>query len=339
MESSQYTLITRIISQTVYFLNHSQRLDKDDIDEIKNQTLLKLTPQLAKILYFERLHLENFVRKTTKNVFWDYLKSMSIDLTGYRIKKRIKTIFHHMPNAFCPFKRPDNHTPWYKKGPPDKDFPTNPGKYKDREMDDADKQRKLEKVFEMWHGKEQELAQPDDSEQRLKKLIDLALDTVACGVSIHDIFSLLMNSTEIDEMMELYSQPETTDSDDIIDHSLPYRSLNLDIEAPAMGIEKQLLYEAGAEEFLENHVTQDQILIYYLRYIAQLDYKEIQNTFHINIKTAESRLSIKQDKKGFLWRLTEFCRKAQFTVEEGKNFLNILNRKIEEWYSNNQLEA
>ena len=57
---------------------------------------------------------------------------------------------------------------------------------------------------------------------------------------------------------------------------------------------------------------------------------------HINIKTAESRLSIKPDKKGFLWRLAQFIKNLELTIEESRNFLDFLDRKIGELYSNNK---
>jgi hypothetical protein len=324
MERNEYALVTKTICQTIRFLNRSQNLDNDDIDDIKNQTLLKLTPQLKKILNFEPLHLGNFIRKTTKSVFWDYLKSTSADLSGFRLKKRIKKILLNLENAGCQFKRPDNDTPWY----------TNRDQV-NREIPRGEKQIVLEKIIREWDSKISSQDKPPTADEGLTDLIRSILRQVDFGISVNDIFSSLSSTGHIEETLRPPLEITGTDADDDRSGSIPGVTMIKDIPCSDVRVDERVYYENYAEEFLQNHVSADQTLVYYLRFAANLDYKEIEKKYHINIKTAESRLSIKPDKKGFLWRLAQFIKNLDLTIDESRNFLDFLDRKIEERYSNN----
>jgi hypothetical protein len=325
MERNEYTSLTKTISQTISFLNHSQNLDKDDIDDIKNQTLLKLTPQLKKILNFEPLHLGNFVRKTTKSVFWDYLKSTSADLTGYRIKKRIKNILQNMENTSCQFKRPDNDTPWYT----DED-------QINREISPKEKQIKLENIIREWKTNSSSQDKLQTADEGLANLTKLILHQVDFGISVNDIFSSLLSTGHIEEILQPPLEITGPDANDESSVNIPGVTMIKDVPCSDVRVDERVYYENYAEEFLQNHVSEEQTWVYYLRFVANLDYKEIEKKFHINIKTAESRLSIKPDKKGFLWRLAQFIKNLELTIEESRNFLDFLDRKIGELYSNNK---
>jgi hypothetical protein len=325
MERNEYTSLTKTISQTISFLNHSQNLDKDDIDDIKNQTLLKLTPQLKKILNFEPLHLGNFVRKTTKSVFWDYLKSTSADLTGYRIKKRIKNILQNMENTSCQFKRPDNDTPWYT----DED-------QINREISPKEKQIKLENIIREWKTNSSSQDKLQTSDEGLANLTKLILHQVDFGISVNDIFSSLLSTGHIEEILQPPLEITGPDANDESTVNIPGVTMIKDVPCSDVRVDERVYYENYAEEFLQNHVSEEQTWVYYLRFVANLDYKEIEKKYRINIKTAESRLSIKPDKKGFLWRLAQFIKNLELTIEESRNFLDFLDRKIGELYSNNK---
>jgi len=324
MERNEYALVTKTISQTIRFLNRSQNLDNDDIDDIKNQTLLKLTPQLKKILDFEPLHLGNFIRKTTKSVFWDYLKSTSADLSGFRLKKRIKKILLNLENASCQFKRPDNDTPWY----------TNQDQV-NREIPRGEKQILLEKIIREWDSKISSLDKTYTADEGLTDLIQSILLQVDFGISVNDIFSSLLSTRHIEESFQPPLEITGTDADDDSYVNIPGVTMIKEVPCSDVRVDERVYYENYAEEFLQNHVNADQTLVYYLRFAANLDYKEIEKKYHINIKTAESRLSIKPDKKGFLWRLAQFIKNLDLTIDESRNFLDFLDRKIEERYSNN----
>jgi len=325
MERNEYALVTKTISQTISFLNHSQNLDKDDIDDIKNQTLLKLTPQLKKILNFEPLHLGNFIRKTTKSVFWDYLKSTSTDLTGYRIKKRIKNILQNLEDTTCQFKRPDNDTPWYT----DED-------QINREIPPGEKQIKLENIIRGWEMNTSSQEKPHTSDEGLTNLIKLILHQVDFGISVNDIFFSLSSTGHIDEIIQPPVEITGPDANDESTGNKPGVTMINEVPCRDVRVDERVYYENYAEEFLQNHVSGEQTRVYYLRFVANMEYKEIEKKYRINIKTAESRLSIKPDKKGFLWRLTQFIKNLGLTIEESRNFLDFLDRKIGELYSNNK---
>lgn len=325
MEPSEYALVTKTISQTISFLNHSQNLDKDDIDDIKNQTLLKLTPQLKKILNFEPLHLGNFVRKTTKSVFWDYLKSTSTDLTGYRIKKRIKNILQNREDTSCQFKRPDNDTPWY----------TDEDQIR-REIPPGEKQIELENIIREWDMSSSSQDKPHTSDEGLTNLIKLILYQINFGISVNDIYLSLSSTGHIEEIIQPPLEIIGPDTNDESTLNLTGVTMTNEVPCSDVRVDERLYYENYAEEFLQNHVGSEQTRVYYLRFVANLDYKEIEKKYHINIKTAESRLSIKPDKKGFLWRLTQFIKNLDLTIEESRNFLDFLDRKIGELYSNSK---
>ncbi|MGD2088805.1 MAG: hypothetical protein PVH61_21680 [Candidatus Aminicenantes bacterium] len=323
MEQTQYTQITKTISQTISFLNHSQNLDHDDIDDIKNQALLKLTPQLKKILHFEPLHLGNFVRKTTKSVFWDYLKSTSTDLTGYRIKKRIKNILKNLEDTTCQFKRPDNDTPWY----------VNEDQI-NREIPPVEKHMEVENIIREWKMKSSSAEKSHTSDEGLTNLIKRILHQVNFGISVNDIFSSLSSTGSIEEIIQSPLEITGTDTNDEITVNIPGVTMITEVPCSDVRVDERVYYENYADEFLQNHVTPDQTRVYYLRFVTNLEYKEIEKKYRINIKTAESRLSIKPDKKGFLWRLAQFIKNLELTIEESRNFLDFLDRKIGELYSN-----
>ena len=325
MEQNEYASIAKTISQTISFLNYNQNLDKDDIDDIKNQTLLKLTPQLRKILNFEPLHLGNFVRKTTKSVFWDYLKSTSTDLTGYRIKKRIKNILQNMENTSCQFKRPDNDTPWY----------TNQDQV-NLEIPPGEKQIKLENIIREWKTNCSSQDKPQTADEGLANLTKLILHQVDFGISVNDIFSSLLSTGHIEEILQPPLEITGPDANDESTVNIPGVTMIKDVPCSDVRVDERVYYENYAEEFLQNHVSEEQTRVYYLRFVANLDYKEIEKKYRINIKTAESRLSIKPDKKGFLWRLAQFIKNLELTIEESRNFLDFLDRKIGDLYSNNK---
>jgi hypothetical protein len=317
MERNDFLLITRTISQTISFINRSQNLSKDDIDDIKNQTLLKLTPQLKKILNFEPLHLQNFIRKTTKSVFWDYLKSRSRDLTNYRIKKRIKDILINIDNLNTPFKKIDNDTSWYIN---DKDI--------NREMPDAEKRIELEQVINNWKRNLPSDGKSATSDVYLTDLMERIFSEINFGVSVNDIFFSMAGIIDIEEI--IFTSLETGASNESING---FNVLPADeIPADNIKIDNSIYYENYAEEFLKKYTTNEQIRVYYLRFVMNLGYKEIEKKFHINIKTAESRLSIKPDKKGFLWRLVQFIKDLELSIDESKEFLFILDRKIGDLY-------
>lgn len=323
MERNEYALITKTISQTIGFVNRSQNLSKDDIDDIKNQTLLKLTPQLKKILNFEPLHMGNFIRKTTKSVFWDYLKSTSADLTGYRIKKRIKNILQNLEETKCQFKKPDNDTPWYT----DEDRI-------ERDIPPGEKQIELENIIREWKMNTPSQDKPHTSDEGLTNLIKLILHQVNFGISVNDIFSSLSSAGDIEEIIQPpleMTGPGTNDESTV---NITGVTLTNEVPCSEVRVDERVYYENYADEFLQNHVNSEQTRVYYLRFVANLGYKEIEKKYHINIKTAESRLSIKPDKKGFLWRLAQFIKNLELTIEESRNFLNFLDRKIGELYSN-----
>lgn len=325
MERNEYTSITKTISQTISFLNHSQNLDKDDIDDIKNQTLLKLTPQLKKILKFEPLHLGNFVRKTTKSVFWDYLKSTSTDLTGYRIKKRIKNILRNLEDTKCQFKRPDNDTPWYI----DEDRINS-------EIPPQEKQIELENIIREWKTNSLSQDKPYTSDEDLTNLIKLILQQVHFGISVNDIFSSLSSAGDIEGIIQPSFEITGPDTNDESTVNITGVTMTSEVPCSDIKLDERVYYENYAEEFLQNHVNSEQTRVYFLKFVANLGYKEIEKKYHINIKTAESRLSIKPDKKGFLWRLVQFIKSLELTIEEARNFLDFLDRKIGELYSNNK---
>jgi hypothetical protein len=325
MERNEYASITKTISQTINFLNHSKNLDKDDIDDIKNQTLLKLTPQLKKILNFEPLHLGNFVRKTTKSVFWDYLKSTSTDLTGYRIKKRIKNILQNLEDTTCQFKRPDNDTPWYR----------NEDRI-NRDITIREKQIELENIIREWKKNSSSQDKPHISDESLTNLIKLILHQVNFGTSVNDIYFSLYFSGDIEKILPPPLKINGLDTDDEITLNQTGVTMTNEVPCSDIRVDEWMYYENYAEEFLKNHVSGEQTRIYYLRFVANLGYKEIEKEYHINIKTAESRLSIKPDKKGFLWRLAQFIKNLELTIEGARNFLDFLDRKIGELYSNNK---
>jgi hypothetical protein len=325
MEQNEYASIIKTINQTISFINHSQNLDKDDIDDIKNQTLLKLTPQLKKILNFEPLHLGNFIRKTTKNVFWDYLKSTSTDLTGYRIKKRIKNILQNREDTACQFKRPDNDTPWYT----DEDRIN-------REISPGEKQIELENIIREWAMNSSSQDNPHTSDEGLTNLIKLILYQVNFGISVNDIYFSLSSSGHIEEIIQPPLEITSPDSNDENTVNIPGVTMINEVPCRDVRVDERVYYENYAEEFLQNHVTGEQTRVYYLRFVVNLGYKEIEKKYRINIKTAESRLSIKPDKKGFLWRLAQFIKDLELTIEESRNFLDFLDRKIGELYSNNK---
>jgi hypothetical protein len=313
MEQNEYASLTKTISQTINFLNRSQNLDKDDIDDIKNQTLLKLTPQLKKILNFEPLHLGNFVRKTTKSVFWDYLKSTSTDLTGYRIKKRIKNILQNLENTSCQFKRPDNDTPWY----------TNQDQV-NREIPRGEKQIKLENIIREWKANSSSRDKPQTADDGLVNLIKLILHQVDFGISVNDIFSSLLSTGQIEEILQPLLEITDPDANDENSVNIPGITMIRDVPYSDVRVDERVYYENYAGEFLQNHVSAEQTQVYYLRFVANMEYKEIEKKYRINIKTAESRLSIKPDKKGFLWRLAQFIKNLELTIEESRNFLDFL---------------
>jgi len=325
MEPGEYALITKTISQTIGFLNRSRNLDKDDIDDIKNQTLLKLTPQLKKILNFEPLHLANFVRKTTRSVFWDYLKSTSTDLTGYRIKKRIKNILQNQEDTKCQFKRPDNDTPWYKN--------------EDQinwDITTREKHIELEKIIREWKMSSSLPEKPHTPDEGLKNLIERILNYVNFGTSVNDIYFALYFTGHIEEIIQPLLDITGPDANDENIANIPGAIMIDEIPCSDFRVYQQSYYENYVEEFLQNHVKPEQTRVYYLRFVANLEYKEIEKKYRINIKTAESRLSIKPDKKGFLWRLVQFIKDLDLTIPEARDFLDFLDRKIGELYSNNK---
>ena len=321
MERDDYSLIIKIIGQTIGFLNRGQYLDNDDIDDIKNQTLLKLTPQLKKILHFEKLHLENFIRKTTRSVFWDYLKSTSTDLTGYRIKKRIRTLLQNSGLADSPFKRPRNDSPWYTGA--DRG---------DNDIPGLEKRIRLENIVREWETNAPARDKPVTAAENLGDLVSTILKQVDFGVSIDDIFSALSPFVDSEEMNRV---PMEMESGDGVTGLIP----GAEVPGGDFTVEERVYFENYAEEFLRNHVNSQQTQIYYLRVVADLEYKEIEKKYGLNIKTAESRLSIKPDKKGFLWRLVEFIRKLELNLEETKKFLEVLHRKIGESCGNIRYEV
>jgi hypothetical protein len=325
MEPGEYALITKTISQTIGFLNHSQNLDKDDIDDIKNQTLLKLTPQLKKILNFEPLHLGNFIRKTTRSVFWDYLKSTSTDLTGYRIKKRIKNIMQNLEDTKCQFKRPDNDTPWYRNED-----------QINRDITTREKHIELENIIREWKMSSSSPDKPHTSDEGLKNLIKRILHQVNFGTSVNDIYFALYFTGHIEEIIQPPLDITGPDANDENIDNIRGTTMTNEVPSSDIRVETQLYYESYAEEFLQKHVTPEQKWVYYLRFVANLEYKEIEKKYRINIKTAESRLSIKPDKKGFLWRLAQFIKNLDLTIPEARDFLDFLDRKIGELYSNNK---
>jgi len=322
MQRNQYRLIINTISQTIHYLDHHHHLSQDDRDEIKNQTLLKLTPQLKKILLFEPLHRQNFVRKTTRSVFWDYLKDMSIDLTQYRLKKRIKSILVGMDEANCRFIKPDNDSPWFKEE-----------KYLNHEISPEEKQKELEILMRRWQSLSVESEKNTFNDTKLIELITFIFHQVDFGISVNEIYSTLASITNIEVLTKASLDAESSDGNGgnfsllgiiPVDH----------IPAKDFRIEELSFYQTYAEEFLNTRVSTEQSRIYYFRFAANLSFKEIQENYGINIKTAESRLSLKPNKKGFLWRLVQYVRQLELSMEECQKFFFILNRKIEESFSN-----
>ena len=324
MDRSLYARITKIISQTIRFLDRRDRLSPDDLDEIKNQTLLKLTPQLKKILDFEPLHLQNFIRKTTRSVFWDYLKDMSLDLSQFRLKKRIKSILASMEDAKSQFKRPDNDSPWFKD---EQDLLNG--------ITPQEKQRQLELLLEKWQNDSPPGEKSSLPDERLSELVGLVIHQAGFGVSVNEIYSLLAGTVNIEDLTQTSLDSSAVDRDG--ETTLPLLDLIRGEDVPTVESrmdEELVWFENYAEEFLNKRVSPEQTRVYYLRFTANLGYKEIEQTYGINIKTAESRLSLKPDKKGFLWRLVQYIRQLELTLDECRTFFFILDRKIGERYSN-----
>lgn len=315
MKREEYIYITRLIIQTVRFLNRDNKLDQDDMDEILNHALLKLTPQLKKILHLEPLHLRNFVRKTARNVFWDYLKGMSADLTGYRFKKQIKQVLT-IENIHCRFRRPDNDTPWYSGAdPPD----TSPG--------EKEKQEILEKIIQTHNT--HDAVSPDPL---LTHLVKTIFKHVSFGVSINQIHAALCSHENIRQSLHIPPGGELHRVDeDISPDNLPQPQ---ESPSPYLYADERDYYQNLAEEFINRHAPPKQAWVYYLKFAAQLGYREIEEKHGINIKTAESRLSHKADKKGFAWRLGRFVKDNRLTPDEAREFFYYLNRKTRQIYSN-----
>lgn len=324
MKREEYDEITKIIWQTIHFLNRRPGLGKDELEEIANDTLLKLTPHLKKILNYEKPLLVNFIRKTTKSAFWDYLKSRSVDLTDYRIKKRIKKILGNLPDVQSRFKKPGTDTPWYKDT-----------KEIDTEMTPSGKQARLENIIRGWKINASPRYKSYTSEESLRNLIKKIFDQIDFGISVNDIFSSMSSVVDIDTINRVSIAITSPDAED--EASFPAAVMGEDeIPSGDFRIDERFYYENYAQEFLKNRVTEDQARVYYLRFILNLSYKEIEERYNINIKTAESRLSIKEDKKGFQWRLVQFLKELELSPKESGNFFEVLNRKIRELYSNKE---
>jgi hypothetical protein len=225
----------------------------------------------------------------------------------------------------CQFKRPDNDTPWYT----DQD-------QINREIPPGEKQIKLENIIREWEMNTSSQDKPYTSDEGLTNLIKLILCQINFGISVNDIYLSLSSTGHIEEIIQPPLEIIGPDTNDESTLNLTGVTMTNEVPCSDVRVDERVYYENYAEEFLQNHVSGEQTRVYYLRFVANLDYKEIEKKYHINIKTAESRLSIKPDKKGFLWRLVQFIKNLELTIEESRNFLDFLDRKIGELYSNNK---
>ncbi len=333
MDRNEYNRITRLISQTVFYLNHSGKPDQDDFDEVVSQTLLKLTPQLPKMRLMEPLHLRNFIRKTTRNVFWDYLKASSADLTGYRVKKRIKHVLVESEEFFSPFRYPDGNTLWSTKkraGEPDTGTPpaTNGG----------EKDSYLHQFFQARAKAPDNPPVEENKEESLTGMVKKLLSQCPFPVSVNDIYTALASATGLHERfrISLDTAAQVPGPGNRENGAVPNLDALQNLPSPQLDADRETYYDNLAHEFITHHVPEPQAYVYYLKYVAHLGYKEISQSYGITIQTAESRLSAKPAKKGFTWRLARFVQLAGLTVEETKNFLPLLNRKIHLRYGNNK---